>query len=125
MSDFEFELKQAFHAQEEPGDHGFTVAVSRRVAKREAGRSRVRFLALGGVLAGASAVATNLAARIFAAAPPLEQPVEAAQSTAVDWVETIGLGAMQSVGWLSAISPLAMVLAGITVAAFVYVAQPE
>jgi len=125
MSDFEFELKQAFHAEEELADGGFTVAVAQRVAKREAGRGRVRFLALGGALAGASAIATNIAARLFASAPPLDQPVEAAQSTAVGWVETVGLAAMQSVGWLSAVSPLAVVLAGVTVAAFVYVAQPE
>lgn len=125
MSDFEFDLKQAFHAEEEPQDAGFTLAVARSVAKRENGRGRVRFLALGGVLAAGSALATNVAARIYAAAPPIEQPVEAAQATAANWLETISLGAMQSVGWLSAVSPLAVVLAGITVAAFTYATQPE
>lgn len=124
MSDFEFDLKQAFLSGEEPQDAGFSVGVERRVARREAGRERVHFVALGGTLAMGAAIVTQWVAAL-AAKPIVERSAQAVSLYTADWIEQLGAGFLQGLASAGAISPLTLLVAAASISALVFVNQPE
>lgn len=120
MSDFEFELKQAFDSQEAPVDHAFAETVAGHVARRETRRRWFGVAGVGVLGAGGAAALTPTVVQFAerASATPAAIGVEAAGVA-----ETLGVGLVQSFGWLSAVSPAAFFVAAVSGAALAYIAQ--
>jgi hypothetical protein len=120
MSDFDFELKQAFDAQEEPADAGFAEAIVARVQRRE---TRSRWLGFVGLGALSAAVAGAAAPMLAQLADGASAPSAAAQAGAAGFAETLSTGLVEGFGWISAVSPLAFFITAVSAGAIAYVAQ--
>lgn len=120
MSDFEFELKQAFDAQEPQADEGFAAAVTGRVARQE---TRKRWFGFAGVGAVGAALAAALTPAVVQFAERTSAAPAVTGAEAAGWMETLGVGLVQSFGWLSAVSPAAFFVVAVSGAAIAYIAQ--
>lgn len=123
-SDFDFELKQAFHAWEEPADDGFTARVQRRLARREHGRVREVIIASAAAVAAAAASAPVWLDRLGAALGGLTRlPVGGGVLPSSDVVEASSELSLAALQWASVVSPMAFVLAAIAAGAVAYASR--
>lgn len=125
---FEFDLQNAFAAQPEPDDAGFSVAVAKRLARREGGRWHILALGLAAALA-VSLSGLNLSA-IQAAWAPLAL---ALANFEPPWIGVDFTTAMDIAGWslvqmaaaLGKASPYAVVIVAVSAGAVAYAAQTD
>lgn len=123
MSEFEVDLRNAFAAEEEPVDAGFSKAFARRLARRESNRWHVLALALAIILAAGFSGLGMIWAPIGAALADYQSPFVGFDLAAA--LDVAAWGLAQIFVAASKISPFVLVVAATSAGAVAYAAQSD
>ncbi len=123
MSEFEHELQNAFAAQIEPADAGFSVRVARKLARREGKRWPVLAVSFAVILAAAVSGFGLVWAPVAAMLANVQAPFVGFDLGAA--MDIAGWSIAQAVIGLSKISPYVLVLGATSVGAVAYAARSD
>lgn len=123
MSEFEVDLRNAFAAEDEPVDAGFTKTFARKLARRESNRWHVLALALAIIVAAGFSGLGMIWPPIAAALANYQSPFVGFDLSAA--LDVAAWGLAQIFVALGKISPFVLVVAATSAGAVAYAAQSD